>query len=103
MKFNGENYERVWLYLLLRFDNEIISSSILSLPLIQVGQLSVTDKSMGMYLVLVKHLHSSSRINVHLMFPLFPENRKSIPNFLVVILFSQKYNLIDFKFYPSVL
>ena len=25
--------------------------------------------------------YSSSRINVHLMFPLFPENRKSIPNF----------------------
>ena len=44
--------------------------------------------------------YSSSRVGAHLMFLLFPENRKSIPKFLVVKTF-QKCNPQDFKFYLS--
>ena len=45
--------------------------------------------------------YSSSRINTHLMFPLFPENRKSVPKLLVVKKSFKKCNPPDFKFYPS--
>ena len=48
----------------------------------------------------LKHYYSSSRIDAHLMFPLFPENRKPIPKSLVVKTF-QKCNASFFKFYAS--
>ena len=45
----------------------------------------------------LKYLYISSRLNAHLMFRLFPENRKSIHNCFVVKTF-QKCNPPDFKF-----
>ena len=45
--------------------------------------------------------YSSTRLNAHLIFPLFSEIRKPIPNVLVVKTLFQKCNPPDCKFYLS--
>ena len=55
----------------------------------------------GGRLQLRKSNYSSSSLNVHLMFPLFSENRKSIQNSFSGKKLFKKCNPLDFKFYHS--
>ena len=52
----GFNPRRGWQHSFVEIDHEIFSTVILSLPLIQEGQLSVSGKRMYMYTILVKCL-----------------------------------------------